>query len=378
MPRNIYADWNGTTPIGQTAQTWMGKAIASWGNPSSIHQVGQAARGLLDEARAEIARVCERKPAEVVFTSGGSEANTMALWGSSLLKPGFKLLTLPVEHSSVRATCPMVTKQGGTVEKVKIQASGQLNWPDFVTKLEEFQPDLVSIMAANNETGVIYPLPEIIAECRARGVKVHTDAVQAFGKLPASFWNGADLISLSAHKILGPKGVGALLVSEGLQLQSTHFGGSQETKRRGGTENMVGIAGFAGACRELSPACQEKLGPWRDAFEAHLTSTLTDISILGRDTRRLGNTSKIWFGGISSEILLGALDLDGLFVSSGSACSSGSLMPSPVMLAMGLTEKEALECLRFSWGPNTTEDDVATAAQLVASHVTRIRERKKQ
>ncbi len=371
----IYADFNGTTPTCPAAQAWMSKAIECWGNPSSIHKLGQASRGLLDEARGEVARACERKPGDVVFTSGGSEANTLALLGSVLGNTGYRVLSTPVEHSSVRDTCALISRLGATVEMVKIDPSGQLNWPDFLAKLDSFKPQLVSIMTANNETGVVFPLPEIVAECRSRKILVHTDAVQGFGKLPAAFWNQADFVSISAHKILGPKGAGALLIHEGLKLENTHFGGGQETKRRGGTENIVGISGFAGACTALKPEAESVAG-LRDLFEAKLHHSLSDLVVMGAATKRLPNTSQIQFSGVSSEVLLSALDLDGLYVSAGSACSSGSLKPSPVLLAMGLSESAARECLRFSWGPLTTEAEVVTAANLVAGHVTRIRERK--
>ena len=380
MPRAIYADFNGTTPPGSGAKAWMSKALETWGNPSSVHALGQQARGLLDEARASVAKACGRKPSEVVFTSGGSEANTMALWGSAMGKKDYRILTSTVEHSSVRDTCTMLARLGAKVEYVKIKASGELDWDDFVAKLDRFNPNLISLMTANNETGVLFPVPEIVREARARKILVHTDAVQALGKLSATYWEGADLISLSAHKIRGPKGVGALLLRDGLQLESTHFGGGQETKRRGGTENLMGICGFAGACSELSQDphddASSSLATLRNRFEAEIKEFLTGTTIVGETARRLSNTSNIRFRGISSEVLLSALDLDGLYISAGSACSSGSLKPSPVLLAMGFSENEARECVRFSWGVITTESEILEAAKLVASHVTRIRERK--
>ncbi len=377
MPRTIYADYNGTTKPGPEAREWMLKAMDSWGNPSSVHRLGQQARGLLDEARSLVAQACGRRPAEVVFTSGGSEANTMALWGSALAQHGLRVLTSPIEHSSVRDTLAALGRLGGSFAIVNVLPTGELDWIDFLQKLDEFKPHLISLMAANNETGILFPLPDIIREARARGIRVHTDAVQALGKVSSDFWEGADLVSVSAHKIQGPKGIGALLVREGLQLECTHFGGAQETKRRGGTENLVGICGFAGACSALSPSTPERVGILRDLFEKHLAEKLEDFSVIGGAARRLSNTSNIRFPGVSSEVLLSVLDLDGVYVSAGSACSAGSLKPSPVLLAMGLPEADARECVRFSWGSLTTEDEVTETAALVASHVSRIRERRK-
>ncbi len=376
MPRAIYADFNGTTPPGSAAIAWMSKALEYWGNPSSVHALGQQARGLLDEARGIVAATCRRKPSEVVFTSGGSEANTMALWGSALGKTDYRILTSAVEHSSVRDTCTLLAKLGVKIEIVAIKSNGELDWEDFLTKLSQFKPNLISLMTANNETGVLFPIPDIVNEAKARKILVHTDAVQGMGKISAAYWGGADLVSVSAHKIQGPKGVGALLLREGLQLESTHFGGGQETKRRGGTENLMGICGFAGACTGLMAGAPDHVTALRDRFESELKNTLTGITIMGESAKRLSNTSNIRFSGVFSEVLLSSLDLDGLYISAGSACSSGSLKPSPVLLAMALPESEARECVRFSWGQITMESDVLDAAKLVASHVTRIRERK--
>ncbi len=377
MPRAIYADYNGTTQPSPEAKQWMLKAMESWGNPSSTHRLGQEARGLLDEARTLVAKACERNLKDVVFTSGGSEANTMALWGMALSRPGLRILTSPIEHSSIRGTLAGLNRLGGAFDMVKVLPTGELDWIDFLAKLDEFKPHLVSLMTANNETGVLLPIPEVVREARARGIIVHTDAVQALGKVSPAFWNGADLVSVSAHKIQGPKGAGALLIREGLQMDRTHFGGPQETKRRGGTENLVGISGFAGACSALKPDCAERVGALRDTFERVLSERLEDFSVIGGAAKRTPNTSNLRFPGVSSEVLLSALDLDGLYVSAGSACSAGSLKPSPVLLAMGLSEAHARECVRFSWGSLTTEDEVIKAAGLVASHVSRIRERRR-
>ena len=375
----IYADYNATTPLGDDARLAMTAAFEVWGNPSSAHQVGRRANQLLGESREKVAKAAGVGRDQVVFTSGGSEANTLALMGSVFAQPRpFRLVTSDIEHSSVRDTAKWLQKEGVSVLSLSITRQGQLDLSQLKQILESAEPSLVSIMAANNETGVILPVPEIAALCKAFGVALHVDAVQTFGKLSPQFWNSADYVSISSHKIYGPKGVGALLLPTGKTLTPTHFGGAQEIKRRGGTENFLGIVGFAAACAALAPI--ESLSvvtALRDHFEERLLSEIEEVTIQGAESPRLPNTSNIRFCGISSEILLSAFDLDGLCVSAGSACSSGSISPSHVLLAMGLNPVEAKECLRFSWGKGTTPEQVDSAADIVIEHVKRIRARRK-
>lgn len=298
----------------------------------------------------------------------------MALWGAVLANPELRLVVSTVEHSSVIDTARLLESKGTAVAWAPVTGSGELDLPAFCELLDSFKPHLVSVMAANNETGVIFPIPELAKLCRERGILLHTDAVQAFGKLPVSHWAGADFVSVSAHKIGGPKGAGALVVRKGRKLVSTHYGGSQEIKRRGGTENTLGIAGFAGACAQL-PAFAE---PPLERFERGIKAGLTDFLIAGEAAPRLPTTTNVRFLGIPAEVLLSAFDLEGLCVSAGSACSSGSISPSHVLLAMGLSTQEAREGLRFSWGPSTTTAEIDTAVSLVIEHVNRIRSRRKQ
>ena len=252
MGQTIYADFNATTPLCPGAIDMLLKAQDNWGNPSSAHRIGRRANELLETSRAMLAQSCGVEGKEVVFTSGGSEANTLALMGSHFLnRDGFRLVTSRVEHSSIRDTVALLEEQGAKVEFAKVRSNGELDWEHFEGIVREFRPHLVSLMAANNETGVLYPIPRVASLCAELGIAFHTDAVQAFGKIPPSHWTQADLISISAHKIHGPKGVGALIVRRGRKIVPTHYGGSQEIKRRGGTENISGIAGFGGACREL-------------------------------------------------------------------------------------------------------------------------------
>jgi len=358
----------------------MGQAFETWGNPSSSHAHGRQANEIIEKIRRLIAQVTGVSPLEIVFTSGGSEANTLALMGSFFLKkPGLRLLTTTVEHSSVRDTASLLESQGVSVDYLQVKRSGVFDLDAFERQVTEFRPTLVSVMAANNETGVLFPLKEISRICREKGITLHTDAVQAFGKISPEEWNFCDLISITAHKIFGPKGVGALIVRRGTPLVATHYGGAQEVKRRGGTENVLGILGFGGAASELPTREEiENIRVLRDSFEKGLLETLSGVGLNGADVTRIPNTSSIRFEGISSEVLLGALDLEGISVSAGSACSSGSISPSHVLLAMGLNKQEAKECLRFSWGKTTTREDIDTVLRAVVKHVTRIRDRKRK
>ncbi len=374
----IYADHNATTPLSPAALAEMEKAIAQWGNPSSAHQRGQKASELLEAWRSRVAAAAGVLPNEVVFTSGGAESNGMALLGY-LFKNNrpFRLLSTSVEHASVYGAFDLLKRLGAEVQTVGLLPCGQLDLADLEKKLAEFKPHMVSVMTANNETGIIFPTAKIAALCKAAKVCFHTDAVQAFGKVDPAQWNCADLISLSAHKIHGPKGCGALVVRNGMQLERTRFGGGQETKRRGGTQNMVGIAGFAGACSVLPDAKEiARISALRDRFEAKLLAALEGVCIQCGGSDRLPNTSNIRFEGIPSPVMLTALDLDGMYVSAGSACSSGSVTPSHVLTAIGLSKEQAAEAVRISWGSSTQQTTIDAAADLVIRHVKRIREQR--
>jgi cysteine desulfurase len=371
----IYVDYNASSPLSPGAREAMTRAFECWGNPTSLHRPGREAAQLLEKARAEVAARLGVTEAEVVFTSGGSEANTMAVLGSYLaIGSGFRFLTSKVEHSSIRETTKLLEKLGADVTFVRVFPTGALDLDHLEAQLREKKPHLVSLMAANNETGVRFPMESIARLCKEHGVFFHTDAVQAFGKGEGLPWADAAFVSVSAHKVYGPKGCGALVVRKGRALIPIHYGGSQEIKRRGGTHNLIGICGFGGACAELSYSLE--LGTLRDHFESRLIQALEGLSIQGHGAERLTNTSNVRFQGISSEVMLSALDLDGIYVSAGSACSSGSLLPSAVLIAMGLTPDEARECVRFSWGRHSTLAEVDTVAEAVINHVQRIRTRR--
>jgi cysteine desulfurase len=374
----IFADYNSTTPLGAAAKTAILNACEIWGNPNSSHRLGREALKLLDVARGHVALAVGVTPHEVVFTSGGSEANTNALMGSYFATPqSFRLLTSRIEHSSIQGTVALLKSLGAVVEYAEFKASGELDVDALQRQIGEFKPTLVSLMAANNETGVVYPIAQVAGICKAAGVLFHTDAVQALGKVAAEDWNMADLISVSAHKIYGPKGAGALVVRNNVKLVSTHFGGSQEIKRRGGTQNMIGIAGFGGACSALpTPEQIAQVRALRDAFEEKLFAGAEDVFIFGRDLTRSPNTTNVRFAGIAAEVMLSALDIDGVCISAGSACTSGSILPSHVLTALGLPESHARECFRTSWGLPSQPADVDRVATLVLNHVHRIRSRK--
>lgn len=370
----IYADFNATTPLSEGALRRMELGKDHWGNPSSSHAKGRKANEIIEESRRILAHALEVPASQIVFTSGGSEANTTALLGSLFTQPhSFRLLTSPLEHSSIQDCLPLMQRMGAEVQYAKALPSGGIDLAHLENQLTEFQPHLVSLMTANNETGVVFPVNAIAQLCKKNGAVFHSDAVQALGKLPPNEWLGADLISISAHKIGGPKGAGALIVRHG-KLTATHFGGNQEIKRRGGTENVLGILGFAGALSEKRAlSAIENL---RNRFEEKLRNNLNEIDIQGASQTRVPNTSNVRFHGVRNEVLLSALDLDGICISAGSACSSGSIDPSHVLLAMGLSEEAAKECARFSFGPTSTENDIETIAERVIFHVKRVRERR--
>jgi len=375
----IYADFNATTPVCIAANDAMQEVLENWGNPSSSHALGRKSLELLEKYRDSVATRVGRPSQEVVFTSGGSEANHLAIVGACLSRQSkpFTILTTPVEHSSQMGAVRVAQMLGAKVIYLKMESHGGLDLGDFELKLKEFRPTLVSIMSANNETGVIFPVQAIAEICSQAQTLFHTDAVQAFGKAAHSEWNGADLISISSHKIYGPKGSGALIVRKGIELQAFPAGGSQELKRRGGTQNMLGIAGFAGACGDWPDEVEwAKMSGLRDLFESMVLSQLDGINILGKDQDRVPNTSSLCVDGIDASAALSALDLDGICLSAGSACSSGSLTPSHVLTAMGLSMEEARTCVRISWGRSTTATEVETAADRLVFHVKRIRSRR--
>ncbi|MFM1767561.1 MAG: hypothetical protein RJA22_90 [Verrucomicrobiota bacterium] len=377
--RTRYLDYNATTPLDPGVREAMLPHLGEvWGNPSSVHQVGRRARALLDDARDRLARLWRAKPSEIVFTSGGTEANNLAVLGAARLRRnrGRHLVTSAIEHHAVLHCFDYLERREGfEVTRLPVNRDGVVAVDDLARAL---RPDtvLVSVMAANNETGSIQPVAEIGSLCRERGVLFHTDAVQWFGKEPLAGLDSfhADLIACCAHKFHGPKGAGALYVRSPLQPDPILFGGAHENERRAGTENLAAVIGLVEAAERFLPTpvfAREHLAPLAGRL-VHLADRLADRGVVLRSPRepgrRLANTVAFTVRGADSMTLLAGLDLEGICASSGSACSAGSLEPSHVMRAMGAGPEEASGLIRFSLGRETTEDDVA-AVELVLPQV---------
>jgi cysteine desulfurase len=383
--RTIYLDYNATTPLDPGVREVM---LPFWGeiygNPSSVHHVGRRARALLDEARDRVAGIWRCKPSEVVFTSGGTESSNLAILGSArLLKDrGRHIITSQVEHPAVLQACEYLgKKEGFDVTYLPVSAEGYVS-PDEL--LRHVRPDtiLVSIMAANNETGTVQPIETLGKLCRDRGILFHTDAVQWFGKLPFDSIHQfqADLVSVCAHKFHGPKGVGALFIRSPLHPDPILFGGGHENERRAGTENVAAIMGFTEASARFltQPVFDPRhLQPLVDALTQALGS-LTELGVTIRSPRgfsspRLDNTLAFTVNGSDSLSLLAAFDLEGICGSAGSACSSGSLEPSHVMRALGVPAEEAAALVRFSLGRENTAAEIREVIQMLPSLIERAR-----
>ncbi|NQW10290.1 MAG: cysteine desulfurase [Alphaproteobacteria bacterium] len=347
----IYLDYNATAPLRPEALDAMTDAMGSVGNPSSVHGFGRAAHASLERARASVAALVDRPPAGVVFTAGGTEADALALRGTGR----GRVLVSRIEHDAVLAAAP-------GADRITVDAEGRLDLDHLDTLLGETdEPALVSVMWANNETGVIQPIARVVERAHAAGALVHVDAVPGAGRLDPSVLSKVDLITLSAHKLGGPAGVGALVVREGVPLVPLIAGGGQEKGRRSGTENRIGIAGFAAVAvaamigRETE---QERLARLRDGMEARLRAGAPELRVLGAGAPRLANTSCLGLPGVPAETQVMTLDLDGIAVSAGSACSSGKVKRSHVLDAMLPGDPIAGHAIRVSLGWATTEADI--------------------
>ena len=347
-----YLDWNATAPLRPEAAAAMSAALARCGNPSSVHRWGRAARQAVEHARSAVAALLDAPPEGVVFVSGGTEANHLALLGAGR----DRVLVSAVEHDSVLRAVP-------EAERIPVDREG-IVVPEALDRLlaADPRPALVSVMLANNETGVVQPVAEIAAIAHANGALFHCDAVQAAGRiaLDASAI-GADLVTLSAHKLGGPPGVGALVVTGELELTPLLRGGGQERRRRAGTENLVGIAGFAAAAIAAREeiAVYDRVRALRNALEADVAEAASEAVVLGAAAPRLPNTSAIAMPGVTAETQVIALDLDGVMVSAGAACSSGKVGPSHVLEAMGVGPDLAGSTIRVSLGSTSSEADIA-------------------
>jgi len=370
----IYLDHAATTPIRPEVLEAMLPYLAEHqGNPSSIHASGRRARQALDEAREEIAAHLGAKPREIVFTASGTEADNLAVrgvaWAASAR--GRHLVTSAVEHKAILNTTAMLERHGFEITAVGVDRYGRVD-PDEVAGAITDRTTLVSIQSANNEVGTLQPIAEIGAICRARGVAFHVDAVQSAGFSPPDpdAWQ-ATLVSLSAHKLYGPKGAGALYVRQGTAMLPQTSGGSQERQRRAGTENVPAIAGFGVAIR-LAHADPPRLEPLRDRLIAGATA-LDGVALTGHPTERLPNSASFVIEGVEGGDLVAALDLEGIEASTGSACTTGSVEPSHVLLAMGIDPQRARGSLRLTIGRDTTEAEVDRTLEVLASVIGRLR-----
>ena len=376
----IYWDYNAAAPVRPEVASLLARAFTEggWGNASSVHRSGREARGRLDAARARVARVLGCEPKEVCFTGSGSEADALALKGLWLGRRETRrrrVVSSALEHPAVLGALQQLEALGAEVVRVAPGADGRVA---LEALLEALTPEtgLCSLMWANNETGVVQPVAELARECRRRGIPFHTDAVQAAGKLPCHLREvDADLLSLSAHKFGGPAGAGVLVVRKGMEPQAL-TPGHQEAGRRGGTQNVPFAEAFALAlelAHQEQPEVSARVQALRDGFEREVRTRLADVTVNGEGAPRVPNTSSLTFHGADGEALLIALDLDGICASSGAACASGTLTPSHVLRAMGLTAAQAHGSLRFSLGPSTTPEDVARVVEALARHVPRAR-----
>ena len=382
VPAPVYFDYNATTPLDPAVlQAMLPFLSENWGNPSSVHAIGQTARAALDTARYRLASLWRCKPSEVVFTGGGTESNNLAILGTArLLKPrGRHLICSAVEHpAALHAFRSLQHHEGFELSLLPVDADGRVSVSDLESLLNQ-RPDttLVSVMTANNEVGTIQPVAEIGTLCRARSVKFHTDAVQAFGKLPFRDIHQfeADLVSVCAHKFHGPKGSGALFIKSPLQPLPTQWGGGHENERRAGTENLAAIVGLVNAFERfvVTPVFDPaQLLPLTQRLAAG-AAALPGVKLRSPATDRLSNTIAFSVQGTDGIALMATLDLEGICASSGSACSAGSLEPSHVLAAMGVPANEANALVRFSLGRGSTSEEVDRVLSILPELLQRLR-----
>lgn len=374
MPR-VYFDNNATTPVLPDVWEAMRPYFSDrFGNASSIHGYGQQTRSAVEHARASVANLLGCRASEIVFTSGGTEADNLAIFG--VAKPGDHVITSSVEHHAVLNACKQLEKEGCAVTYLAVDGQGLVD-PEDVRRSLRPETCLVTVMTANNETGVRQPVEEIGRIASNADVYFHTDAVQAVGKIPLRVdLLGCDLLTLSAHKLHGPQGVGALYVRKGTSLEPMLFGGRHERSRRAGTENVAGIVGLGKAAELAATMLKEdddQLRSMRDRLQAAL-SKIEGVGVNGASAPRVPQTLSMYFDAIEGESLVIALDLKGLAVSTGAACSSGAIEPSHVLLAMGLPAERARSSIRFSLGQQNTMEEVEFAVGLVHETVARLRE----
>ncbi len=377
--KSYYFDYNATTPIAsEVFEAMLPYFTEHFANPSSQHHLARIPARAVREARKHVAALLgAADESEILFTSGGTESNNTAIRSALALNPGKnEVVTSTVEHSSIRKLCYQLRKEGYVVREVGVDTDGNLNFNQLLEVLSE-RTAVCSLMMANNETGVLFPIEKIGALVKERGILFHVDAVQAAGKIPISLKNNfIDFLSLSAHKIYGPKGIGALYVKNETPFRSFIFGGSQERGRRAGTENVTSIVGLGAASQLAQKELAYKpaqIANLRSEFENKIFYRVAGVTINGGRAERLPNTSNLSFEQVDSEALLLVLDQKGVCASSGSACMSGSLEPSYVLKAMGLSDPCANSAIRFSFGRLTSPAEIEEALEMIVTTVAHLR-----
>ena len=378
--KNIYMDNNATTPVRpEVLEEMLPFYTQHFGNPSSVHWAGRAVKGAIENAREQVAALINCSPAEVVFTSCGSEGDNFAIKGTvdALKEKGNHIITTTVEHPAVLETCEYLEKKGCEVTYLPVDKDGMLDLAELEAAITE-KTILISVMWANNETGNIFPIEEIGAIARKYKVRFHTDSVQAVGRIPVDVQKAnVDLAVISGHKLGAPKGVGAIYIRRGTRMSQFMHGGHQERHRRAGTHNVAGIVGLGKAC-ELSGQSMDldvpRVRKLRDRLEKGIMEAIPEVKLNGHPEKRLPNTLNVSFAYIEGESILLNFDMKGIAASSGSACTSGSLEPSHVMCAMCVDVVLAHSSTRFSLGPDNTEEDVDFILQELPPIVERLRE----
>ena len=380
--KRVYLDYNATTPIDpRVFEAMIPYMKEEFGNPSSIHSYGMAGKAALDNSREQIAELLGAGPREIVFTSCGSESNNLAIKGIAfqLREKGNHLITTQVEHASVLETFRFLESQGFNSTYLSVDKYGLIDLEELREAITD-DTILVSVMFANNETGVIMPIQEIAELVKEKRVIFHTDAIQAVGKIDINLKNlPVDLLSISGHKLYGPKGVGALLIRDGVKLGPLIHGGGQERGKRSGTENVAGIVGLGKACEIFKQDAGYKMQDarikdLRDELYEGISERISGFKLNGHHEKRLSNTLNLSFEGVEGESLVMNLDLEGIAVSTGSACSEGNVEPSHVLLAMGLSKEQAVSSVRFSLGRFTEKEDINRVIDVLPGIVERIRE----
>ena len=374
----IYLDNNATTkPAPEVVEAMLLYYTQWYGNPSSVHRFGQRSRQALDEARGQVAALIHCAESELLFTGGGTEAVNTAIRGILAARaPRRRIVTSTVEHSATRELCAQLAKEGAEIVEIPVDRAGALDLDRLGASLDD-NTALVTLLWANNETGVLFPVEQIAAMCKSRRIPFHCDGTQAVGKIPVNAAAlGIDAMSFAAHKFHGPKGVGLLFARRGLRLRPLVIGGPQEHSRRGGTENVPGIVG-AGKAAELAAAAlpqMDRVAQLRDRLEREILSRIQDTAVNGRTDQRLPNTTNIGFARLEAEAILLLLSEQGICASAGAACSSGSLEPSHVLRAMHIDDRFAHGAIRFSLSRYTTFEEIERTMKVLPGIIARLRE----